>query len=58
MWRGLIRPYAERVIKHMRGRGVPMNLHSDGYIMAIMDDMVEMGASMLHPVQESAGIDP
>jgi uroporphyrinogen decarboxylase len=58
MWRRLIRPYAERVIKHIRSRGAPMNLHSDGYIMDIMDDLVEMGVSMLHPVQESAGMDP
>ena len=58
MWRELIRPYAERVIKHIRSRGVPMNQHSDGYIMPIMDDLVEMGISLLHPVQESAGMDP
>jgi uroporphyrinogen decarboxylase len=58
MWRRIIRPYAERVVKHVRDRGVPVNLHSDGYIMQIMDDLVEMGCSMLHPVQESAGMDP
>ncbi len=58
MWRRLIRPYAERVVKHIRSRNVPVNLHSDGYIMNIMDDIIEMGANLLHPVQESAGMDP
>jgi uroporphyrinogen decarboxylase len=58
MWRRLIRPYAERVVKHVRSRNVPVNLHSDGYIMNIMDDIVEMGVNLLHPVQESAGMDP
>lgn len=58
MWRKMIRPFAERVVKHATGRGVPVNLHSDGYIMQIMDDLVEMGFRMLHPVQESAGLDP
>ncbi len=58
MWRRLIRPYAERVVKHARSLGVFVNLHSDGYIMQIMDDLVEMGYSSLHPVQESAGMDP
>lgn len=58
MWRKIIKPYAERVFKHVRSRGVPVNLHSDGYIMPIMDELVEMGISMLHPVQESAGMDP
>lgn len=58
MWRELIKPYANRVIQHIRGRGVPLSLHSDGYIMPILDDLVEMGVTMLHPVQESAGMDP
>ena len=58
MWRKMIKPYAERVIKRAALRGVPVNLHSDGYIMQIMDDLVEMGFSMMHPVQESAGMDP
>ena len=58
MWRDLIKPYAGRVIQHIHSRGVPVSLHSDGYIMPILDDLVEMGVSMLHPVQESAGMDP
>ncbi len=58
MWRRMIRPFAGRVVKHARERGVPVNLHSDGYIMDIMDDLVEMGYTMLHPLQESAGMDP
>ena len=58
MWRKLIKPYAERVVKHIRSQDVPVTLHSDGYIMNIMDEIVEMGTNMLHPVQESAGMDP
>jgi uroporphyrinogen decarboxylase len=58
MWRRMIKPYAARVVEHARRRGVFVNLHSDGYIMDIMDDIVELGYSSLHPVQESAGMDP
>jgi uroporphyrinogen decarboxylase len=58
MWRKMIKPFAARVIERATGRGVPVNLHSDGYIMQIMDDVVELGFSMMHPVQESAGMDP
>lgn len=58
MWRELIKPYAGRVISHIRSRNVPVSLHSDGYIMPILDDLVEMGVTLLHPVQESAGMDP
>ncbi len=58
MWRRMIRPYAERVVKHAISRGKPVMLHSDGYIMQIMDDIVEMGFALVHPMQESAGMDP
>ena len=58
MWRRMMRPYTEKVIKQVRGRGVPVNVHSDGYIMQIMDDLVEMDVNVVHPVQESAGMDP
>lgn len=58
MWREMVKPYAARVVQHARSRGVPVNLHSDGYVMDILDDIVEMGYASLHPVQESAGMDP
>jgi uroporphyrinogen decarboxylase len=58
MWRRLIKPYAARVVAHARQRGVFVNLHSDGYVMDIMDDIVDMGYHSTHPVQESAGMDP
>ena len=58
MWRRQIQPYAARVVQHAHERGLYVNLHSDGYIMNIMDDIVEMGYDMMHPVQESAGMDP
>lgn len=58
MWRRMIKPFSERVIKRANSRGVPVNLHSDGFIMQIMDDVIDIGFSMMHPVQESAGMDP
>ncbi len=58
LWRSMIAPYAGRVVKHVRSRGIPVNLHSDGYIMNIMEDIIELGYTSMHPVQESAGMDP
>lgn len=58
MWRRMIKPYAARVVQHARSRGLPVNLHSDGYIWDIVDDLIEMGYSAHHPVQESAGMQP
>ncbi|MCO6453271.1 MAG: hypothetical protein J5I90_20990 [Caldilineales bacterium] len=58
MWRNQIKPYAARVVQHAHDRGAFVNLHSDGYIMNILDDLIEMGYDSMHPVQESAGMDP
>lgn len=58
MWREMIKPYATRIVAHATSRGVPVNLHSDGHILHIMDDIIEMGYASMHPVQESAGMDP
>jgi uroporphyrinogen decarboxylase len=58
MWRSMIKPYTMRVVKHVRSRGLPVNLHSDGHVMDILDDIVEMGYTSWHPVQESSGMDP
>lgn len=58
LWRSMIAPYAGRIVRHIRQRGIPVNLHSDGYIMNIMDDIIALGYTSMHPVQESAGMDP
>jgi uroporphyrinogen decarboxylase len=58
MWRRMIKPYAMRIVQHARSRGLPVNLHSDGYLVDILDDIVEIGYASWHPVQESSGMDP
>lgn len=58
MWRKLIKPYAKRVTQYAHSIGLYVNLHSDGYIMQILDDLVEIGYDSWHPLQESAGMDP
>ena len=58
MWRKLVKPYAMRVTQYARSIGLYVNLHSDGYIMQILDDLVEIGYHSWHPLQESAGMDP
>lgn len=58
MWRSLIAPYTKRVVDHAHAVGLFVNLHSDGYIMNILDDLIAIGYDSMHPVQESAGMDP
>lgn len=58
MWRRMIQPYAKRVVQHALSRGIHPMLHSDGYIVQILDDIVDMGFKLVHPMQESSGMDP
>ncbi len=58
MWRRMIAPYAARVVHHAQSIGLYVNLHSDGHILDILPDLIEIGYSSMHPVQESAGMDP
>lgn len=58
MWRRMIAPFAARVVRHARSIGLYVNLHSDGHILDILPDLIEIGYSSMHPVQESAGMDP
>lgn len=58
MWRRMVKPYAKRVVQYAKSRGMPVNLHSDGYLVDILDDIVEIGYASWHPVQESSGMDP
>jgi uroporphyrinogen decarboxylase len=58
MWRKSIAPYTARVVRHARAIGLEVNLHSDGHILAILPDLIEIGYGSMHPVQESAGMDP
>ncbi len=58
MWRKLVKPYTKRVAQHAKSLGLYVNLHSDGYIMQILDDLVEIGYHSWHPLQESSGMDP
>lgn len=41
---------------HRKGRAVLF--HSDGDLMRILDDLVEAGIDMLHPMEPLAGMDP
>ena len=58
MWRDMIKPFTARIVKRIRDRGAHAILHSDGCITDILDDIVEIGFEVVHPMQETAGMDP
>jgi uroporphyrinogen decarboxylase len=56
-WRDLIFPYHKMVIDAVKARGAFVSLHCDGNVSAILDGIVELGFDVMHPFQESAGMD-
>lgn len=50
-WRGLIQPRLARIFAVFLDAGLPVILHSDGDIAEIIPDLVEIGLSILNPVQ-------
>ena len=51
MWRALIKPRLARLFAPFREAGLPVILHSDGQIAAILPDLVEIGLTAINPVQ-------
>ena len=57
LWWELIYPNLKRVVDHVHARGCFASLHSDGCISRVVDGIVELGLDLVHPWQESAGMD-
>ncbi|NOZ72793.1 MAG: hypothetical protein GXP38_12930 [Chloroflexi bacterium] len=51
MWRQYIKPRLARLFAPFRERGLPVILHSDGQIQEILPDLLEIGMTVLNPVQ-------
>jgi uroporphyrinogen decarboxylase len=50
-WRRLIKPRLAQLFAPFRERNLPVIMHSDGQIQAILPDLVEIGLTVLNPVQ-------
>ena len=51
IWRELFKPQMARMFAVFRDAGLPVILHSDGDIWAILPDLIEIGLTCLNPVQ-------
>lgn len=54
-WREFIKPYEARLIKHIKSRAphIKIMFHTDGSVLPIIEDMIDMGVDILNPVQTS-----
>ncbi len=55
-WRELIMPFHRITCEAVKRRGVFLSLHSDGNISQVLDGVIELGYDVVHPYQESAGM--
>jgi len=51
MWRKYIKPRLAKLFAPFVERGLPILMHSDGQIQPILSDLVEIGLTVLNPVQ-------
>jgi len=56
-WSSLIYPYHKPTCEFVKDRGAFLSFHSDGNIMSVLDGIVDLGFDVIHPYQESAGMD-
>lgn len=57
MFRKYIKPGYLRLTSYIKGRGILIHEHSDGYILQIIDDLVEAGGDVLNLQDLVNGID-
>lgn len=53
----LFYPYLKRLCEVLAGAGVKLIFHTDGYIMDIVDDLLDCGIAGLNPIEPLAGND-
>jgi uroporphyrinogen decarboxylase len=57
VFRSHVFPFQRELVRHARKLGVPVILHSDGNLNAILDDLVAMGFDAYHPFERAAAMD-
>jgi len=56
-WWSLIYPYHKLTADAVKARGAFISLHCDGCFNAVLDGVMQLGYDVVHPFQESAGMD-
>lgn len=56
-WWKLMYPYHKVTCDAVRRRNGYLSLHSDGNVAQVLDGIVQLGYQVVHPFQESAGMD-
>jgi uroporphyrinogen decarboxylase len=57
LWWSLMYPNHKITVDAVKARGAFVSLHSDGNITPVLDGVARLGYDVVHPYQESAGMD-
>ena len=57
MYRALIYPAHKKLFDFAHSRGLPVVLHCDGYVEALIPSLIEAGINCLQPLEAKAGMD-
>ncbi|MBE6897180.1 MAG: hypothetical protein E7477_08820 [Ruminococcaceae bacterium] len=57
LWWEIIYPNMKKVVDYVHSKGVFASLHSDGCVNKVLDGIEKIGFDLIHPWQESAGMD-
>jgi uroporphyrinogen decarboxylase len=57
VWWNLMYPYHKITCDEVKRRGVYLSLHCDGNFSQVIDGVIKLGYNVVHPYQESAGMD-
>ena len=58
-WRELVKPRYRRLIEPYRSMGLKTRYHTDGSVLPVIEDLIEMGLDLLDPIQPNTpGMDP
>lgn len=58
IYRQLLQPFHRRAVEWAHNKGIYARLHSCGYIMPLLPDIVDTGIDALNPIEIKAGMDP
>lgn len=56
-FRRFVYPYAKALVSYIRSRGPWVTMHSDGNLMGILNQILDIGPDILQSIDPMAGID-
>jgi uroporphyrinogen decarboxylase len=56
LYEEFVYPYSKSLVQALKKRGAKVILHTDGYIMPIIDYILDLGIDALHPLEPTAGM--